>query len=87
LVRRSFFELTLAVLQVLAEGKLMRSTHIMYKSNVNMQILKGILWDLEQKGLIKKEYSKRSVFFSLTSKGSEVVRTYSSVKAAVGVHC
>ena len=50
--RRSTVEMDIAVLQALSGSKLLKLTHIMYKANLNANILKEKLIALEAKGLI-----------------------------------
>ena len=45
--RRSSIEMDIAVLQVLSGSKLLKLTHIMYKTNMNASILKQKLIALE----------------------------------------
>jgi predicted transcriptional regulator len=91
--RRSTVEMDIAVLQALSGPKLLKLTHIMYKANLNAQILKEKLVVLEAKGLIKSQklhknhikYSgKDRMFYGATSKGLEVLRSYLSAYNALG---
>ncbi len=46
-------EMDIAILQALSASKPLKLTHIMYKANVNANVLKAKLIALEAKGLIK----------------------------------
>jgi predicted transcriptional regulator len=59
LVRRSAFEQSLAILEVVRTPKIL--THIMYKTNVNCSVLKPLLDDLMQKGLITTVEMRRGI--------------------------
>jgi predicted transcriptional regulator len=92
--RRSTIELDIAILQALSGSKLLKMTHIMYKANLNANILKKKLIVLEAKGLIKshkmrKEHLKQPgrdrMFYALTSKGLGVLHSYLSVYDALEV--
>jgi len=90
--RRSTTEMDIAILQALSGSKLLRMTHIMYKTNLNASILKEKLVILEAKGLIRshKVYREHlawrgeSVFYGVTSKGLDVLRSYLSAIDALG---
>jgi predicted transcriptional regulator len=74
LVRRSAFELSLAVLEVVRTPKIL--THIMYKTNVNCNVLKLILEDLEKKGLVTTVQTRRGItrkHYLISQKGLDVL--------------
>ena len=92
-MRRSSIEMDIAVLQVLSGSKLLKLTHIMYKTNMNASILKQKLIALEGKGLIRSvklhkqhltHQGKDRAFYSATSKGMEVLHSYLSAYNALG---
>jgi predicted transcriptional regulator len=94
MLRRSTVEMDIAVLQALSGFKTLKLTHIMYKANLNANVLKEKLIVLESKGLIKshrihKEHlkapGKERMFYALTSKGVIVLHSYLSVIDALGV--
>lgn len=83
--RRSIIEMDVAVLQALSGSKLLKLTHIMYKANLNANVLKEKLIVLETRGLIesrkvRKEHLKHPgrerIFYAVTSKGLEVLHSY-----------
>ena len=96
MAKRSSIEMDIAVLQALsASSHPMKMTHIMYRANVNANILKGKLVVLEAKGLIAshkvhykwahlKRKVKSDMFYGLTSKGLDVLRSYLSVYEVLG---
>jgi predicted transcriptional regulator len=59
LAKRSTFEQSLAILEVVRTPKIL--THIMYKTNVNCSVLRPLLEDLMQKGLITTVEMHRGV--------------------------
>lgn len=92
-MKRSSLEMDIAVLNALTGSKMLKSTHIMYKANLNANVLKTKLIVLESKGLIRshkvhkehlKQPGKERVFYDLTSKGLGVLHSYLSVYNALG---
>ena len=92
-MKRSSLEMDVAVLQALTASKPMKLTHIMYKANLNANVLKKKLVVLEAKGLIKshklhKEHLSHSgkdrMFYAVTSQGLGVLQSYSSVYNVLG---
>jgi predicted transcriptional regulator len=83
-MRRSNFEMNIAILKALSDNGVLKATHIMYKSNLNAVILKEKLSALEANGLIQVQCVCRQrgsgVFYSITAKGLAVVRSFLSVK-------
>jgi predicted transcriptional regulator len=82
-----------AILQALSGSKSLKMTHIMYKANLNANVLKAKLIVLEAKGLIKsskvqkmhlKATGRERTFYGLTSKGLGVLHSYLSVYNALG---
>lgn len=92
-MKRSSLEMDIAILQALTGPKPLKLTHIMYKANLNANVLKAKLIVLEGKGLIKsnkvqkmhlKEPGRGRTFFGLTSEGLGVLHSYRSVYNALG---
>ena len=92
-MKRSSLEMDVAVLQALTASKVLKLTHIMYKANVNANVLKKKLIVLEAKGLIKsskvhkerlKGPARERTFYGLTSEGLGVLRSYRSVYNVLG---
>ena len=75
-MKRSTFEQSLAILEVVRTPKIL--THIMYKTNVNCSVLKQLLEDLVQKGLITTVDMRKGIsrkHYVISQKGLEVLRT------------
>jgi predicted transcriptional regulator len=92
-MKRSSLEIDVAVLQALTASKPLKLTHIMYKANLNANVLKKKLILLEAKGLIKsskvhkerlKGPARERTFYGLTSQGLDVLRSYRSVYVVLG---
>jgi predicted transcriptional regulator len=92
-MKRSSLEMDVAVLQALTASKPLKLTHIMYKANLNANVLKKKLILLEAKGLIKsskvhkerlKGPARERTFYGLTSQGLDVLRSYRSVYVVLG---
>jgi predicted transcriptional regulator len=76
LMRRSTFEQTLAILEIVRTPKIL--THIMYQTNVNCTVLKPLLEDLMKKGLITTVDKSRGItrkHYVISQKGIDVLRT------------
>ena len=74
MIRRSSFECSLAILETVRTPKIL--THIMYKTNVNCSVLKPILEDLTQKGLITTVEMRRGIsrkYYVISQKGLDVL--------------
>ena len=92
-MKRSSLEMDIAVLQALSGSKLLKLTHIMYKANLNANVLKKKLIVLEAKGLIKshkihkmhlKATGRERMFYGLTSQGLDVLHSYRSIYIVLG---
>jgi len=73
-MRRSAFECSLAILEVVRKPKIL--THIMYASNVNCNVLKLVLEDLMKKGLITTVDKHRGIskkHYIISQKGLDVL--------------
>jgi predicted transcriptional regulator len=74
LAKRSTFEQSLAILEVVRTPKIL--THIMYKTNVNCNVLKLILEDLMKKGLVTTVEMRRGIsrkHYVISQKGLDVL--------------
>jgi predicted transcriptional regulator len=72
--KRSTFEQSLAILEVVRMPKIL--THIMYKTNVNCNVLKLILEDLMKKGLVTTVDMRRGIsrkHYLISQKGLDVL--------------
>ena len=73
-MRRSSFEQSLAILEIVRTPKIL--THIMYKTNVNCSVLKSLIEALCQKGLITTVDKGRGILrkhYVISQKGLEVL--------------
>jgi predicted transcriptional regulator len=74
LAKRSTFEQSLDILEVVRTPKIL--THIMYKTNVNFNVLKPILEDLMKKGLVTTVEMRRDIsrkHYLISQKGLDVL--------------
>ncbi len=75
-MRRSTFEQSLAILEIVQKPRIL--THIMYKTNVNCSVLKPLIEDLMQKGLITTVDKVRGIsrkHYLISQKGLDVLCT------------
>jgi len=76
-MRRSKLEIYVDILEVLGQKGPLKLTHIMYKSNVNCNILKQYLGFLTKQGLIEeRKVGKRGVVYANTVKGKTVLKSF-----------
>jgi predicted transcriptional regulator len=88
-MRRSMFEIKLAVLKTLAYNGPLRITHIMYKANLNCSYLKEILQLLFQQNLIeRKKQNETKTVYSVTEKGRKCLKYIREMETMmqVGTH-
>ncbi len=80
-MRRSKLEIYIDILEVLALKGQLKLTHIMYKSNVNCQVLKTQLDFLVKNGLVEERFlRKERVVFGITQRGIAVLRTFREIE-------
>jgi predicted transcriptional regulator len=76
-MRRSKLEIYVDILEVLAQRGPLKLTHIMYKSNVNCNILKQYLGFLTKQELIEeRKFGKSGVVYANTVKGKTVLKSF-----------
>ena len=76
-MRRSKLELHVAILNVLANKGPLKLTHIMYKANVNCNILNEYLEFLIKQGLVEKRIiQKEQIVYSVTQRGRTVLNYF-----------
>jgi predicted transcriptional regulator len=69
-MRRSKLEMYVKILKVLAQKSPLKLTHIMYKANVNCNVLKGHLNVLTNKGIVEERIiDGNRVVYSITQRG------------------
>jgi predicted transcriptional regulator len=85
-MRRSKLEMYVDILNVLAQRGPLKVSHIMYKANVNCNILKEYLDFLIKQGLIEERVvRKSSVVYANTARGTEVIKFFRELDKALSV--
>jgi predicted transcriptional regulator len=85
-LRRSKLEMYVDILKVLAQRGPMKLTHIMYKANVNCNVLKEYLGFLIKQGLIEERMiGKGSVVYANTARGTSVLTFFRELKKALPI--
>jgi predicted transcriptional regulator len=85
-MRRSKLEMYVDILKVLAQRGPLKLTHIMYKANVNCNVLKEYLDFLLKQGLIEERMAeKRKTVFAATQRGITVLKYFRELKQALPI--
>ncbi len=89
-MRRSKMEMYIDILKVMAQNGPMKLTHIMYKANVNCNVLKENLSFLVQQNLIEeqikiKRRNKTKVRYTITERGRTVIKYFNEVNKALQI--
>ncbi len=85
-MRRSKLEMYVDILKVLAQRGPMKLTHIMYKSNVNCNVLKEYLGFLIKQGLIEERIvGKGRVVYANTARGTSVLAYFRELHKALPI--
>jgi predicted transcriptional regulator len=89
-MRRSKMEMYIDILKVMAQNGPMKLTHIMYKANVNCNVLKENLSFLLQQNLIEeqikvKRRNKTKVRYAITERGRTVIKYFNEVNKALQI--
>lgn len=85
-MRRSKLEMYVDILKVLAQRGPLKLTHIMYKANVNCNVLKEYLDFLLKQGLIEERMAgKRKTVFATTQRGITVLKYFRELKQALPI--
>ena len=80
-MRRSKLEMYVDILQVLALKGQLKLTHIMYKSNVNCNVLKSQLDFLEKNSLVEERMlRKERIVYAITPKGMSTLKAFKQIK-------
>ena len=87
-MRRSKMEMYIDILKVMAQNGPMKLTHVMYKANVNCNVLKKTLDFLIQQNLIEekiliKKRNKIKTRYAITDKGRTVIKYFNGVNVAL----
>jgi len=89
-MRRSKLEMYIDILKVLAHHGSLKLTHIMYKANVNCNVLKHSLEFLVQQNLIEQQNlqsrkDKTKVVYAITERGRTVLKYFRELNSALQV--
>jgi predicted transcriptional regulator len=89
-MRRSKLETYIDTLKVMAQNGPMKLTHIMYKANVNCNVLKENLDFLIQQNLIEqqikvKKRNKTKIRYAITERGRTVIKYFNEVNKALQI--
>jgi len=85
-MRRSKLETYIDILKVLAHWGPLKLTHIMYKSNVNCNILTEYLDFLINQGLVEKRtIEKEHKVFKITQRGITVLKNFRELTQALPI--
>jgi predicted transcriptional regulator len=80
-MRRSKLEIYIDILSVLAIKGPLKVTHIMYKSNVNCNILKAQLEFLLKNGLVEERILKKGkMVYAITQRGQTVLKAFREIR-------
>jgi len=80
-MRRSKLEMYVDILKVLAHRGPLKLTHIMYKANVNCNVLREYLDFLLKQNLVEeRNLGKSRMVFAITQKGITVLRNFRELK-------
>jgi predicted transcriptional regulator len=83
-MRRSKLETYIDILQILAEGRQLRETHVMRKANVNCNALKDHSSFLKKQGLIEeKNVGKTGIVYSITPRGLAVLKGFKELRTVL----
>ena len=83
-MRRSKLEMYVDVLNVLAQRGPLKLTHIMYKANLNCDVLKECLNFLIKQNLIEeRKAGKRNVVYANTPRGTQVTKFFKELNKAL----
>jgi predicted transcriptional regulator len=76
-LKRSKLETYIYIINVLARNGPLKLTHVMYKANVNCNVLKGDLGFLIKQGLVEERtLTKERVVFTVTQRGITVLNYF-----------
>jgi len=83
-------EMYIDILKVMAQNGPMKLTHVMYKANVNCNVLKENLDFLLQQNLIEeqitvKKRNKTKIRYAITEKGRTVIKYFNEVNRALQI--
>ena len=80
-MRRSKLEINIDILKILAQKGPLKLTHIMYKANLNCDILKKNIEFLTKQGLIEERIPGRAkIVYAITRLGLTLLKNWKDVK-------
>ncbi len=86
MVRRSKLEMYVDILSVLAQRGPLKLTHVMYKANVNSNVLKEYLDFLLKQELIEERMvGKQRVVYAVTQRGITVLKYFKELKQVLPI--
>ena len=82
-MRRSKLEMCVDILKVLANRSPLKLTHIMFKANVNCNVLKEYLDFLTKQGLVEEKIIRREkIVYGITQRGITVLKQLRELQEA-----
>ena len=85
-VRRSKLEMYMDILKVLAHRSPLKLTHVMYKANVNCNILKEYLEFLIKQGLVEEnKVGKSRVAYTITERGLSLLKHFRELRQVLPI--
>ena len=81
-MRRSKLEMYIDILEVLSMKGPLKLTHIMYRSNVNCNVLKDQLEFLIKNDMVEERILKKErIVYSIAHRGITVLKSFREIKA------
>jgi predicted transcriptional regulator len=81
-MRRSKLEMYIDILEVLSLKGPLKLTHIMYRSNVNCNVLKDQLEFLMKNNMVEERILRREkIVYAISQRGITVLKTFREIKA------
>ena len=81
-MRRSKLEMYIDILEVLSLKGPLKLTHIMYRSNVNCNVLKDQLEFLMKNNMVEERIlRKEKIVYAISQRGITVLKTFREIKA------
>jgi predicted transcriptional regulator len=85
-MRRSKLEMYVDILRVLAHRGPLKLTHVMYKANVNCNVLKEYLNFLTKQNLVEeRNVAKSRTVFAITQKGITVLKYFRELQQVLPI--
>jgi predicted transcriptional regulator len=85
-MRRSKLEMLIDILMILEQRGPLKLTHIMYKANVNCQVLADYINELVKNGLVEeRSIGKSRVVFAITARGVTVLKYFKEIKEVLPI--